>query len=173
MAILPLVTIPDPSLRKKSLPVEVVDEEIRAFVKDMIETMYHDDGVGLAAVQVGVHKRILVIDASDRDDTMPLGFFPICVINPKIVKWSEEKCTLTEGCLSVPGEYLEVIRPESLTVQFLDEKGETRVIDCSGWFARVIQHEIDHLDGKLLIDYTSSIKRDVIIRRLTKAKRHN
>ncbi|MES2214818.1 MAG: peptide deformylase [Pseudomonadota bacterium] len=175
MSVLPLIIAPDQILRKKSLPVEVFDEALRSFIKNMIETMYHDRGIGLAAVQVGVHKRILIIDLKEDDDNpdRPADFFPLVVINPEIVQISEAECTATEGCLSVPGQYLDVIRPESVTVKYKDGYGKEHMIECKDWFARCMLHEIDHLDGKLLIDYVSNLKRDVILRKLTRAKRQN
>jgi peptide deformylase len=140
----------------------------------MIETMYHDHGAGLAAVQVGVHKRILVMDLRDDDDTTrPDDFFPLVVINPEILHSSEINCTAIEGCLSVPGQRLEVTRPESVTVKFMDQYGQEHVLECKDLLARCMLHEMDHLDGKLLIDYVSSLKRDVILRKLARAKRLN
>lgn len=174
MTILDLVTIPDPLLRKKSISVDLVDDAIRSLMDDMVETMYHDQGVGLAAVQIGVLKRIIVVDIDDRDKEfkLPDGFFPLKMVNPEITKYSETQCSLTEGCLSVPGEFLEVTRPDFVEVKYLNENGESKTVECHGWFARVIQHELDHLDGKLLVDYMSSVKRDIVVRKLTKAKRH-
>lgn len=173
MAILPIITAPNPILKKKSLPVEVIDDELRNFLNDMVETMYHDRGVGLAAVQVGQHKRIIVMDLQE-DDTnsnRPKDFFPLKIINPEIIWQSEDECIATEGCLSVPGQYIEVTRPEKITVKYLDENSKERILECDEWLARCMQHEIDHLDGKILLDYVSPLKRDVMIRKLVRAKR--
>lgn len=173
MAILPITTAPNPILKKKSLPVERIDDELRIFLNDMVETMYHDNGIGLAAVQVGVHKRILVIDLQDNDDSenRPKDFFPLKIINPEIIFKSEEECMATEGCLSVPDQYVEIARPEKITLKFQNEHNEEKTLECDGWFARCLQHEMDHLDGKTLLDYVSVVKRDVMIRKLIRAKR--
>jgi peptide deformylase len=172
MAVLPLVVAPDPILHKKSLRVEVFDDALRLFVSNMIETMYHDRGVGLAAVQVGVLKRILVIDLQEDDDAQdrPKGFFPLVVINPEIISISDTKCVAAEGCLSLPGQYPEVARAECVSVKFVDASGSAQELECKGWFARCMLHEMDHLDGKLSIDYVSRLKRDVMLRKLTKIK---
>lgn len=172
MAILQLVTAPDPLLKHKSIAVDVIDDAFRKFLDDMVETMYHDNGVGLAAVQVGILKRALVMDLQDSDDVeRPEGFYPIKMINPEIILKSEEQCSATEGCLSVPGQFIDVTRPESVTVKFLDHLGSEHVMKSDGWLARVIQHEIDHLDGKTLLNYVSAIKRDVIIRKLARGNK--
>lgn len=172
MAILPLVTVPDPILRQKSIEVKVIDDAVRKFLDDMVETMYYDKGVGLAAVQVGVLKRVLVMDLQDSDDMeRPKSFYPIKMINPNIIDRSEELCSATEGCLSVPDQFIDVLRPKSVTVKFLDHLSNEHVIKCDGWLGRVVQHEIDHLDGKTLLNYVSSVKRDVIIRKLIRGKR--
>ena len=172
MTILPIITLPDPFLRKKSLPVDIIDDALKSFLDDMVETMYHDNGVGLAAVQVGMHKRILVVDPKGMDDTMPRSMFPLKVINPEIIVKSEKLCILNEGCLSVPDEDVDILRPEEVTIKFLDIDAKERVIECTGWFARILQHEIDHLDGKTIVDYVSGLKKDMILRRLIKAQRH-
>lgn len=174
MAILPIITAPNPILKKKSLPVEKIDDELRIFLNDMVETMYHDNGIGLAAVQVGMHKRILVIDLQDNDDILdrPKDFFPLKMINPEITSKSKEECIATEGCLSVPDQYVEIARPEKITIKFLNEHNQEQTLECGGWFARCLQHEMDHLDGKTLLDYVSVVKRDVMIRKLIRAKRN-
>jgi peptide deformylase len=137
----------------------------------MIETMYHDNGVGLAAIQVGHNKRLLVIDPREEVPEFPKSRFPIAIINPEIIEKSDTMSVFDEGCLSVPGIRVEVSRPEKITVKFLNIDGIEEVVACAGWFARILQHEIDHLDGKLLIDYVSSVKKDIILRRLAKEKR--
>lgn len=173
MAILPIITALNPLLRQKSTLVEVIDDTFLKFLDDMIETMYHDKGIGLAAVQVGVLKRALVMDLQDSDDTKrPKGFYPIKMINPEIIFKSESKCSANEGCLSVPGEFIDVIRPESVTIKFLDHLSKEHILECNGWLARVVQHEMDHLDGKTLLNYVSSVKKDIIIRKLARHKRN-
>lgn len=173
MAILSIITAPNPILKKKSLPVEKIDDQLRQFLNDMVETMYHDNGIGLAAIQVGVQKRILVVDLQESDDNpdRPKDFFPLKMINPEIIHKSTEECTATEGCLSVPNQYVDIVRPKKVTVRFLNEHNEEKILECDGWFARCVQHEMDHLDGKTLLDYVSSVKRDVMIRKLIRTKR--
>jgi peptide deformylase len=173
MAILPLYTTPHPILRKKGIKVELVDDAIRTIVNDMIETMYHDNGIGLAAPQVGISKRILVMDLDDNDDdkSRPKGFFPLCVINPEIISKSTEVCMQKEGCLSVPEQYIEVTRPAEITLKFLDKNGKEQILECKGLMSRCMQHEMDHLDGKLTIDYLSPLKRDTALRKIAKLKR--
>ncbi|MDX1923644.1 MAG: peptide deformylase [Rickettsiaceae bacterium] len=172
MAILKIVTAPDPILKKPSSPVEKVTEETRSLMKDMLETMYSDAGIGLAAVQIGVHKQIIVIDLQTDDDEEREGsFYPLYLINPVITDSSEEMNVATEGCLSVPQLRIDVPRPSSIVIDYLDYHGEKKNLEVSGWLARVIQHEMDHLHGKLIIDYLSSIKRDFAISKLKKLKK--
>ncbi len=159
MSILPIVTYNDPVLREKTKPVEDLNEEIQDFVEDMFETMYNSDGVGLAAPQVGVSKRIFVIDSDgmlEEEDEKP---GPIAFINPVIVEKKGKMIPLDEGCLSIPEVTDKVIRPEVVVVKFLDENFEERVEEFSGWTARVIQHEYDHLEGILFIDYLSAFRK--------------
>lgn len=171
MAILPIVTAPDPRLKEKSLPVRVVTDDVRKFMDDMVKTMYHDPGVGLAAVQVGVQKRILVIDLQNNDDMeREANFYPLFIVDPEVVEKSRELVVATEGCLSLPEQRIDIARSESITIKFLDYHNNQRQLEANGWLARVIQHEMDHLDGKLLIDYLSGLKKDVALRRLKKLK---
>lgn len=173
MAILPIYETPHPILRKKCEPVTIVDDSIHKIVQDMTETMYHDHGAGLAAPQVGISKRILVMDLSyDEDMQYPKGLFPLCAINPEITEKSEETCSRKEGCLSVPEQYIEVTRPAFVTVKSLDKNGNEQIHHCSGLFAVCMQHEIDHLDGKLTIDYLTPLKREMIMRKIQKLKRN-
>ena len=171
MSILPLVTAPDERLKRKSLPVPSVDDYFKKLMDDMLETMYHDGGVGLAAVQVGVLYKVLVIDLQD-DDNMkrPKGFYPLFIANPEIITKSEELVVATEGCLSLPGQRIDVARSASVAISFLDYHNNKQVLEVNGWLARAIQHEMDHLEGKLAIDYLSSMKKDVVLRRLKKIK---
>ncbi len=162
-----IITVPDPLLRKVSAPVERVDDELRALLDDMLETMYDAPGIGLAAIQIAVPRRVLVMDISrDGEDKKP--FF---LINPEIVSASQELSLHDEGCLSIPDHYAEVERPASVTVSYLDRDGQAREDRFEDLLARVVQHEIDHLDGKQFIDYISRLKRDRIIRKLTKDRK--
>jgi peptide deformylase len=171
MTILPIVTAPDPRLKQKSLPVGTVTDNVRKFMDDMVQTMYHDEGVGLAAVQVGVQQRILVIDLQTNDDVeREANFYPLFIADPEVVEKSQELVVATEGCLSLPEQRIDIPRSESISIKFLDYNNNQRQLQASGWLARVIQHEMDHLDGKLLIDYLSTIKKDVALRRLKKLK---
>ncbi len=169
MSVLPIVTAPDSRLKQQSQSVNIVDNNVRELMKDMIDTMYHDKGVGLAAVQVGVLQRILVIDLQDNDDTnREANFYPLFIANPQIIKASEELVVATEGCLSLPEQRVEMARSESVIISFSDFNNIQQKLPASGWLARVIQHEMDHLDGKLLIDYLSSIKKNLALRKLKK-----
>ena len=167
MAKLPIVTLPDPILRKISAPVERIDEEMRKLADDMLETMYDAPGVGLAAIQVGVPLRLVVIDVEDEDDARK----PFVMFNPEIVALGLETRLHEEGCLSIPDTRVEIERPSTLTLRFLDRGGEQRQVDAGGLLATAIQHEVNHLDGKLIIDFLSSLKRDMVVRRFKKQSR--
>lgn len=167
MAILDIVTAPDPVLKKKADPVKEVTDEIRTLMDDMLETMYDAPGIGLAAPQVGVLKRVIVVDVSG-DDEDPA---PYKMVNPKVTWASDEIGLYEEGCLSVPKSYSEVERPVAVKVSYLDENGEACEIDADGLLATCLQHEIDHLNGTLFIDHLSRIKRSMIMRKLTKLKK--
>ena len=165
MAIRPIIALPDKRLRLVSEPVARVDEDVRKLVADMFETMYEAPGVGLAAIQVGVPKRVVTIDATRGEEEKQ----PIALINPEIVWSSEEKIAHEEGCLSIP-EYLdEVERPERVKVRFLDLEGRRHELEADGLLARVVQHEIDHINGVLFIDHLSKLKRDRVIKKYAKA----
>ncbi len=164
MTILPIITLPDPLLRKKSAPVERVDEDVRKLAADMLETMYDAPGVGLAAVQVGVARRIVVLDTA-KDEEPPR---PLVLINPEIVSLGTELRQHEEGCLSIPDVRIDIERPSSLTVRYTDLDGKPRELEAEGLLATAIQHEIDHLNGKLIIDFLSRLKRDIIVRRFKK-----
>ncbi len=167
MAILPIVTVPDPLLKKVSEPVEKVDDKLRAFLDDMLETMYAAPGIGLAAVQVGKLWRILVIDiASEDEEPNPMYF-----INPVITWTSEELNTYNEGCLSIPEQYADVERPAECKVDFIDYNGDEKEIHADGLLATCIQHEMDHLNGVVFIDYLSKIKRGIYVRKVKKLVR--
>lgn len=167
MAKLPIVTLPDPILRKLSAPVERVDDELRQLMDDMLETMYAAPGVGLAAVQVGVPRRLVVIDVAD-DDEQPA---PLCLVNPQIVSLGPEMRTHEEGCLSIPDVRVEIERPSTVTVRYLDREGQETELEADGLLATAIQHELNHLDGKLIIDFLSSLKRDMVVRKFKKQAR--
>jgi peptide deformylase len=167
MALLPILTAPDPKLKKISKPVDKVDGEIRKLMDDMLETMYAAPGIGLAAPQVGVLKRVLVIDIDREGEKTG----PLKMANPEIVDVSDEDATYEEGCLSVPEHYAEVERPAKVTVRYLDHDNEVRTIKAEGLLATCIQHEMDHLDGILFIDRISALKRNIILRKLVKARK--
>jgi peptide deformylase len=164
MATLPIITLPNPLLRKRSAAVERIDAELGKLADDMFETMYAAPGVGLAAVQVGVPRRLIVIDAAKEDDPPA----PLVLVNPEIVALGPDLRLHEEGCLSIPDERIEIERPASLTLRFLDRDGKPQELAADGLLATVIQHEIDHLNGKLIIDYLSRLKRDIVIRRFKK-----
>ncbi len=167
MALLPILTAPDPRLKKKSLPVETVDADVRQLMDDMLETMYDAPGIGLAAPQVGVLKRVVVLDI-DREETKT---GPLFMANPEIVEASDDDVIYEEGCLSVPDHYSDVARPEKVRVRYLDREGKQQELACEGLLATCVQHEIDHLDGVLFIDHISSLKRNMILRKLLKARK--
>jgi len=167
MSILPIITIPDPVLRKISEPVERVDAETLRLMDDMLETMYAAPGVGLAAIQVGVPRRVVVIDTSDEDE----GKKPLCLINPEIVGLGQKTRLYEEGCLSIPDVRVEIERPETVTIRYIDRGGRFQELSADGLLATAIQHELDHLDGQLIVDFLSRLKRDMIIRKFKKAKR--
>ena len=167
MAIRTILTAPDPRLKKKSKPVDSVDAEVRQLMDDMLETMYDAPGIGLAAPQIGELTRVIVLDI-DREE---LKTGPILMANPEIIEASDEDATYEEGCLSVPEHYSDVVRPAKVTVRYLDRDGETKEMACEGLLATCVQHEIDHLDGILFIDHISALKRNMILRKLLKARK--
>jgi peptide deformylase len=167
MAILPILILPDPRLRQISKPVERIDADILRLLDDMLETMYDAPGVGLAAIQIGVAKRLLVIDVAKKDEEPS----PLFVINPQIVWTSEELSSYQEGCLSVPDYYEDVQRPARARVKYIDRAGEACEIEADGLLATVLQHEVDHLDGGLFIDHLSRLKRERVVKKFAKAAR--
>ncbi len=164
MALLPILEFPDPRLRTKAQPVQEVDAALRKLIDDMFETMYAAPGIGLAATQVNVHKRLLVIDISEKHDQ------PLALINPELIVRDGIEET-EEGCLSVPGIYDKVRRAERIRVRALDRNGKQIEFDADGLLAVCIQHEMDHLDGKLFVDYLSDLKRTRIRKKLEKERR--
>jgi peptide deformylase len=172
MALLPILEVPDPRLRQVSTPVEEVTHETRQLIADMFETMYVAPGIGLAAVQVGVPKRLLVIDLQEPEVE---GGEPIkdprVFINPEILTHSDHDVPYTEGCLSVPDQYAEVDRPDRIRARWLDENGVQHEEDIDGMLAVCLQHEMDHLEGILFIDHLSRLKREMILRKIAKARK--
>ncbi|WP_112827716.1 peptide deformylase [Rhizobium cremeum] len=165
MTIKPLIILPDPLLRQVSASVERIDDDVRRLADDMLETMYDAPGIGLAAIQVGVPRRMLVIDVSrEGEEKKPLVF-----INPEILTSSDERSVYEEGCLSIPDYYAEVERPALVTVRSLDRDGKEQITEADGLLATCLQHEIDHLNGVLFIDHISRLKRDMVIKKFTKA----
>ena len=169
MALLELIILPDPILRQVSTPVDRVVDALRRTLDDMVETMHDAPGIGLAAIQVGIPKRFLVLDLSDDEDKPE----PLFLIKPEIVKLGDQRRVHEEGCLSIPDVRFDIERPATLTVRFTDRDGKPQQLDADGLLATAIQHEIDHLDGKLIIDYMSRLKRDMIIRRFRKYARND
>lgn len=172
MAILPIVEVPDPRLRQVSAPVAEVDESVRALIADMFDTMYDAPGIGLAAIQVGVPKRIVVMDLQEQEgeDGKPIRA-PRVFVNPEIVDPAEERSVYTEGCLSVPDQFADVERPAHCRVKWLDENGVAHDERFEGLLATCIQHEMDHLEGIVFLDHLSRLKRDMILKKLNKARR--
>jgi len=172
MALLPILETPNPVLRKISSSVDHVDDELRKLIADMFETMYDAPGIGLAAIQVGVPKRVLVMDLAEPEEE---GGEPVkeprVFINPEILSHSEEEVPYTEGCLSVPDQYAEVLRPDHIRARWLDEHGKQHEENLDGLLAICLQHEMDHLEGVLFIDHLSKLKRDMVLKKLAKARK--
>ncbi len=166
MAILELVTAPDPRLSLCSQEVEKVTPELQKFMNDMVETMYAEDGIGLSAVQVGKHIRVLVMDFQEDGKKNP-----IYMVNPVITKSSEDENIYEEGCLSFPGQRASVTRPKQVTVKYLDYYGKEQVMECDELLATCVQHEMDHLNGVVFIDHVSKLKREMIMRKVKKIKK--
>jgi peptide deformylase len=172
MAIRPIIEAPDPLLRQISSPVEAITPEIQTLIDDMFETMYAAPGIGLAAIQVGIPWRILVIDLQDPEEEGGEAVRnPMTFINPEILRSSETERPYNEGCLSVPDQYAEVERPDSIRARWLDRDGKVHEEELDGMLATCLQHEMDHLEGVLFIDYLSRLKRDMILRKLAKARK--
>ena len=167
MTIRKILIEPDPFLRQKSQPVDKVDDSVRKLMDDMLATMYNAPGIGLAAIQVGVPKRIIVLDISkDPEKKEPMYF-----VNPEIISKSKKDATYEEGCLSVPGQFAEIDRPDSCMIKYLDYNGNSKELKTDGLLATCIQHEMDHLEGILFIDYLSKLKRSMITKKLSKQKK--
>jgi peptide deformylase len=168
MARLTILTAPDPRLKLVAQPVVAVDDAVRRLMEDMVETMYAARGIGLAATQVGVAQRVVVMDLSDMPEAPKQ---PLKMANPEILWHSDQDSSYQEGCLSVPGVFENVTRPDACKVRYLDEQNEVRELNATGLLATCIQHEIDHLNGTLFVDHLSNLKRNMIIKKLEKAKR--
>ncbi|MEE9376255.1 MAG: peptide deformylase [Rhizobiaceae bacterium] len=191
MSILPIVKIPDPILRVQSKPVERVDDQLRAFLDDMLETMYDAPGIGLAAIQLGEPLRIFTVDCAQRSESEEQVSEdgkepepqrgeseeefrdPIFLINPEIVAFTDSVSTYEEGCLSIPDYYADVERPAGCTVKYLDRDGAAQTLEADGLLSVCIQHELDHLNGVLFVDHISKLKRDMVIRKFTKMAKQN
>ena len=167
MTVRPILIAPDKRLKIRSNPVEAVDAEIRTLLYDLLETMYHGDGLGLAAIQVGVPKRAMVVDVHKPDDPPA----PLKLVNPVILWSSPERMIYEEGCLSFPEYFADVERAAEIRVRCLDEAGEVQEIEAKEMLAVCLQHEVDHLDGKLFVDHLSLVKRGIILRKMAKARR--
>ena len=167
MTIRKILTEPDPFLRQKSNKVDQVNDEIRTLMDDMLETMYNAPGIGLAAIQVGVPKRVIVMDLSREDEKKN----PLYFVNPEIITNSNNDAAYEEGCLSVPGQFAEISRPDKCKVKYLDYDGNEKILDTKGLLATCIQHEMDHLEGILFIDYLSKLKKSMIVKKLSKQKK--
>ena len=168
MTIKPIITVPNEVLKKISDPIENVGDSEKKLVNDLFETMYNSNGIGLAAVQVGILKRILVIDVSTKEEEKN----PLCFINPVIKKISDEKSVYEEGCLSIPDTFIEIERPKICEVEYINLDGKLKNIKCDGLLSTCLQHEINHLDGKLIIDHLTKLKRDIIIKKISKNKKN-
>ena len=172
MSLLPIIEVPDPLLRAQSAPVERFDDALRALVADMFETMYAAPGIGLAAVQVAVPRRLMVIDLAEPEEEggEPVRK-PMAFINPEILWSSDERKVYNEGCLSIPEQYAEIERPDRVRARWLDETGQSHEAEVDGLMSVCLQHEIDHLNGVLFIDYLSRLKRDIVLRKLAKYRK--
>ena len=167
MAKRPIIWAPDPVLKTKCTPVSAVDDEIRTLMDDMLDTMYAAPGIGLAAPQVGVTKRVIVVDVSEKDQPND----PLCLANPEILWKSDETAPHEEGCLSLPDLYADVERPVAVKVRYLDRDGAKQELDAEGLLAICLQHEIDHIDGILFVDHLSALKRNMFLKKMVKAKK--
>lgn len=167
MAVRDIINCLDPTLRKPSAPVERVDDDLRRLIDDMFETMYEAPGIGLAAIQLGIARQVIIADVAGEEEEPS----PLALINPQILWKSPETSIYSEGCLSLPEQFAEVERPARCRVAYIDTEGEKREIETDGLMSTCLQHEIDHLDGVLFVDHLSKLKRDMIIRKIAKAER--
>jgi peptide deformylase len=168
MALKEIITIPDPVLRENCAAIEDITPELKTLMADMLETMYDAPGVGLAAPQINIPIRLIVMDASNPEDEEKA---PIIMVNPEVLSSSDERSVYEEGCLSIPEYFAEIERPAVVKVGYIDEDGKPQERDCEGLLGTVVQHEIDHLNGMLFIDYLSKLRRDRVIKKFAKAKK--
>ena len=168
MTIKEIITVPNEILKKVSEPIEKFGINEKKLIKDLFETMYHFNGIGLAAIQVGIPKRVLVVDVSSKDEKKK----PMALINPVIKKLSNDMSVYEEGCLSIPETFIEIERPKICEVEYIDEKGLKKNLKCDGLLSTCVQHEINHLDGRLIIDHLSKLKKDFIIKKISKIKKN-
>ncbi len=168
MTIKEIITVPNEVLKKVSKPIEKVGINEKKLINDLFETMYNSNGIGLAAVQVGILKRVLVVDVSSKNEKNQ----PIALINPVIKNLSDEMSVYEEGCLSIPETFIEIERPKICEVEYIDEKGSKKILKCDGLLSTCVQHEINHLDGKLIIDHLSKLKKDFIKKKISKIKKN-
>ena len=168
MSVKEIITVPDEILKKISDPVEKIGINEKKLINDLFETMYVSNGIGLAAVQIGILKRILVVDVSTKDEKNQ----PIVLINPVITNLSDDTSVYEEGCLSIPETFIEIERPKICEVEYIDETGSKKNLECDGLLSTCIQHEINHLDGKLIIDHLSKLRKDFIIKKISKIKKN-
>jgi len=168
MTVKEIITVPDEILKKVSEPIEKIGVNEKKLIDNLFDTMYNSNGIGLAAVQIGILKRILVVDVSTKDEKNQ----PIVLINPVIKNLSDDTSVYEEGCLSIPETFIEIERPKICEVEYIDEKGSKKNLKCDGLLSTCIQHEINHLDGKLIIDHLSKLKKDFIIKKISKIKKN-
>ena len=168
MTVKEIITVPDEILKKVSKPIEKIGVNEKKLIDNLFDTMYNSNGIGLAAVQIGILKRILVIDVSTKDEKNQ----PIVLVNPVIKNLSDEKSIYEEGCLSIPETFIEIERPKICEVEYIDRKGSKKILKCDGLLSTCVQHEINHLDGKLIIDHLSKLKKDFIIKKISKIKKN-
>tara|TARA_B110001452_G_scaffold266732_1_gene274405 strand:+ start:392 stop:916 length:525 start_codon:yes stop_codon:yes gene_type:complete len=166
MSVRKIITVPDKILREVSTPIDKVGKFEKKLIDDLFESMYDSNGIGLAAIQIGIPKRVIVLDVSSKKDEK----MPICFINPVIIKKSKKLSSYEEGCLSIPDTFVEIERPSTCEVQYLDYDGKENIIKCEGLLSTCIQHEIAHCDGHLIIDFLSKFKKDMLIKKLSKQK---
>ena len=169
MSIKEIITVPDPILKKISSPIEKISINEKKLIKDLKDTMYNANGIGLAAIQIGIPKRIVIVDVTKEDEKKNLH----CLINPQIKKFSDARSSYEEGCLSIPNTFIQIERPREIEIEYIDENGKKKIMQCSGLLSTCIQHEVQHCDGILIIDYLSKLKKDLIIKKISKEISNN
>ena len=169
MSIKEIITVPGPILKKISSPIEKISINEKKLIKDLKATMYNANGIGLAAIQIGIPKRIVIVDVTKEDEKKNLQ----CLINPEIKKFSDDRSSYEEGCLSIPNTFIQIERPREIEIEYIDENGKKKIMQCSGLLSTCIQHEVQHCDGILIIDYLSKLKKDLIIKKISKEVSNN